>query len=393
MLQLALRASLCHSIGNTVASGRETSAMGKHRTEATEVTEGDLVGAQSNSIGNTVASGRRNKRNGEASHRGHRGHRGGIWVGSQSNSMVTPWLPGGEISATGKHRTEVTEGGFGLVPRVILSVTPWLPGGEISAMGKHRTEATEVTKGGFGLVPQSNSIGNTVASGRETSAMGKHRTEATEVTEGGFGLVPRVILSLTRWLPGGETSAIGKASHRGHRGHRGGIWVGAQSNSIGNTVASGRRNKRNGESIAQRAVNSRDRWDVFCPEGLQDSAQGFNPGNLKINEFALTRHMNVRSMNNTRSSGLEMLKGREADKINLAPIAARKLNGQSRRATIRFCFHVVSTLNLPPLQGVSIWEAAPRVETGLKPWAESSSPFPALSRAEALRGTGVKLPF
>jgi hypothetical protein len=26
---------------------------------------------------------------------------------------------------------------------------------------------------------------------------------------------------------------------------------------------------------------------VFAPEGLQDSAQGFNPGNLKINEFAL----------------------------------------------------------------------------------------------------------
>jgi hypothetical protein len=43
---------------------------------------------------------------------------------------------------------------------------------------------------------------------------------------------------------------------------------------------------------------------VFASEGLQDSAQGFNPGNLKINEFAL--------------------KGREVDKINLAPIAARK---------------------------------------------------------------------
>jgi hypothetical protein len=40
----------------------------------------------------------------------------------------------------------------------------------------------------------------------------------------------------------------------------------------------------------------------IAPEGLQDSAQGFNPGNLKINEFAL--------------------KGREADKINLALIAA-----------------------------------------------------------------------
>jgi hypothetical protein len=27
--------------------------------------------------------------------------------------------------------------------------------------------------------------------------------------------------------------------------------------------------------------------DVFAPEGLQDSAEGFNPGSLKINEFAL----------------------------------------------------------------------------------------------------------
>jgi hypothetical protein len=71
----------------------------------------------------------------------------------------------------------------------------------------------------------------------------------------------------------------------------------------------------------------------------------------------------VRSMNNTRSSGLEMLKGREAGKINFAPIAGRELKAQSRRATIRFYFLVVSTLNLPPLQGVSIWVAVPRVET------------------------------
>jgi hypothetical protein len=49
-------------------------------------------------------------------------------------------------------------------------------------------------------------------------------------------------------------------------------------------------------------------------------------GTLKISEFALklTRHMNVRSMNNTRSSGLEMLKGREADLIKPAPIEALK---------------------------------------------------------------------
>jgi hypothetical protein len=37
--------------------------------------------------------------------------------------------------------------------------------------------------------------------------------------------------------------------------------------------------------------------EIYAPKGLQDSAQGFNPGNLKIHHFAL--------------------KGREADWINL----------------------------------------------------------------------------
>jgi hypothetical protein len=55
---------------------------------------------------------------------------------------------------------------------------------------------------------------------------------------------------------------------------------------------------------------------VFVPEGQHDSsqarsawvAQGF-PWVIPLSGLALTRHMNVRSMNNTRSSGLEMLKG------------------------------------------------------------------------------------
>jgi hypothetical protein len=59
---------------------------------------------------------------------------------------------------------------------------------------------------------------------------------------------------------------------------------------------------------------------------LQDSARVSTLGTLKINEFALTRHMNVRSMNNTRSSGLEMLKGREADLIKLAPNCCAKIS-------------------------------------------------------------------
>jgi hypothetical protein len=55
-----------------------------------------------------------------------------------------------------------------------------------------------------------------------------------------------------------------------------------------------------------------------APKGLQDSAQGFNPGNCRPKRHALTRHMNVRSMNNTRSSGLEMLKGRQIECTNNA---------------------------------------------------------------------------
>jgi hypothetical protein len=42
----------------------------------------------------------------------------------------------------------------------------------------------------------------------------------------------------------------------------------------------------------------------FCaPKGQEDSAQGFNPGTLKLNEFAR--------------------KGREADRMKLAPIAGK----------------------------------------------------------------------
>jgi hypothetical protein len=51
-----------------------------------------------------------------------------------------------------------------------------------------------------------------------------------------------------------------------------------------------------------------------------------------------------------------------------------------RHITISPCFRVVSTFDLPPLQGASLTGQVPglkpRVETrGLKPWAESYSPF------------------
>ena len=77
---------------------------------------------------------------------------------------------------------------------------------------------------------------------------------------------------------------------------------------------------------------------------LQGSAQGFNPGNPQNKEFAL--------------------KGREADLIKPAPIAAPK----EIECAIETCynctyFRVVSTFDLPPIQGESLWAVVPRVET------------------------------
>jgi hypothetical protein len=90
---------------------------------------------------------------------------------------------------------------------------------------------------------------------------------------------------------------------------------------------------------------------------LQGCAQGFNPGNPQNDEFAL--------------------KGREADLIKLAPIAAQNLECAIETCYNWTYFRVVSTFDLPPLQlqGESLWVAVPRVETRLKLWAESSSPF------------------
>ncbi|MEA3144892.1 MAG: hypothetical protein QOI53_304 [Verrucomicrobiota bacterium] len=49
-----------------------------------------------------------------------------------------------------------------------------------------------------------------------------------------------------------------------------------------------------------------------APQGLQNSAQGFNPGNPQNKRFALTRRYLVAPCwKNTRSAGLEVLKGRE----------------------------------------------------------------------------------
>ena len=58
-----------------------------------------------------------------------------------------------------------------------------------------------------------------------------------------------------------------------------------------------------------------------------------------------------------------MLKGREADLIKLAPIAALNLECAIETCYNWTYFRVVSTFDLPPLQGESLWVAVPRVET------------------------------
>jgi hypothetical protein len=66
------------------------------------------------------------------------------------------------------------------------------------------------------------------------------------------------------------------------------------------------------------------------PKGLQNSAQGFNPGIVDQERCALTRRYFVAPCRkNTRFAGLEVLKGRQIERSNKAeagsdgPIVAR----------------------------------------------------------------------
>jgi hypothetical protein len=94
------------------------------------------------------------------------------------------------------------------------------------------------------------------------------------------------------------------------------------------------------------------RYDL-CPEGgYRTQPRVSTLGTLKINEFAL--------------------KGREADQINLAPVAA-----QNFECAIETCDNLEPTFGLlihsicrPFRARRSGWRFP-----GLKPWAESSSPF------------------
>jgi hypothetical protein len=91
---------------------------------------------------------------------------------------------------------------------------------------------------------------------------------------------------------------------------------------------------------------------IYAPKVATGLSPGVSTlGTLKINEFAL--------------------KGREADLIKLAPIAAPKIEGAIETCYNCTYFRVVSTFDLPPLQGASLGRQFP----GLKPWAESSRHF------------------
>jgi hypothetical protein len=82
----------------------------------------------------------------------------------------------------------------------------------------------------------------------------------------------------------------------------------------------------------------------LCPEGgYRAQPRVSTLGTLKINESAL--------------------KGREAGLIKLAPIAAQKLECAIETCYIWTYFPIVSTFDLPPLQGESLWALVPRVET------------------------------
>jgi hypothetical protein len=124
--------------------------MGKHRTEVTEVTEGDRRLGGETICRRYHRSGARNTRKGKASHRGHRGHRGGIggWgaklLAGDITALVRETRAKGKASHRG-HRGH--RGGLGLGRRNYLPGIPPLPVRETRAKGKHRTEVTE---GGWG---------------------------------------------------------------------------------------------------------------------------------------------------------------------------------------------------------------------------------------------------
>jgi hypothetical protein len=85
---------------------------GEHRTEVTEVTEGDLRFDGPTLLVDGMASGRERRASGKASHRGHGGHRGGFEVRRPNAFGGQHGFWAGKTRIGEKHRTEVTEEGF-----------------------------------------------------------------------------------------------------------------------------------------------------------------------------------------------------------------------------------------------------------------------------------------
>jgi hypothetical protein len=120
---------------------REIGATEKHRTEVTEATEGIGVGGQ-NSIGGSVGVCTRNQVQQKASHRGHRGHGGGLGVGGQ-NSI------GGRVGVWARNRCNRKASHRGHRGRIEVGSQKFYwrqrgrPGEKSNPRGKHRTEVAE----------------------------------------------------------------------------------------------------------------------------------------------------------------------------------------------------------------------------------------------------------
>ena len=166
------------------ASGREARDRGKHRTEVTEVTEGGLgIGGESCSV-DTRGFKARSTRQGKASHRGHRGHRGGLRLVAKAVQWTL--AASGEKHATGEsiaQRSQRSQRGIGI-------------GGESCSVDARGFKARSTRqgkashrghRGGLGIGGESCSVDARGFKARRRDR-GKHRTEVTEATERDWGL-------------------------------------------------------------------------------------------------------------------------------------------------------------------------------------------------------------
>jgi hypothetical protein len=110
---------------------------------------------------------------------------------------------------------------------------------------------------------------------------------------------------------------------------------------------------------------------LYGPKGQGNLAQGlpWEPNTPK--RRALTRHMNVRSTKDTRSAGLEMLKGRQIESTCSEEVGSNCETWQLRTLILRNDRREIHRVSSHPFRANHSFWAFP----GLKPWAESFSPF------------------